>query len=195
MITNAPKYHESGLVGAGPGEWYGLDLPDGDREPWATAPIGSVYLYRPTSAKAQRFFKVKTSGRNDDWVNLRGALAYRLSYTDFTDGGSTTGTYTVAAAIPAGSFVERALVVNLTGFTGDSSATIQVGDGSTVARYSTGTPSVYTTGDVIDLGAVSGTAVVSTASAVVVTITSGSDFTAIAAGALTLVIFYRGINL
>jgi hypothetical protein len=109
---------------------------------------------------------------------------------DFTDGGSTTGTVDFADTIPLGAVVLRTLISNVTGFIGDTSATIQVGDGTDVDRYTTGTPSVFTTIAHLDAGAVSGTAYHAAEKTPKITVTSGSDFSAVTAGELTVEILY-----
>ena len=82
---------------------------------------------------------------------------------------------------------------SLTGFTGDTSATIQVGDGSDVDRYNTGTPDVFTTNaSGVDMGSVSGADWHDSTATVTITITSAADFTNVSAGAATISIFYYG---
>ena len=78
----------------------------------------------------------------------------------------------------------------MTGFAGDTSAALIVGDGTDTDRYMTSTLNVF--GDVaaIDGGAVSGTAIHTAAKTPVLTITSGSDWGLVSAGALTVKIFY-----
>lgn len=112
-----------------------------------------------------------------------------ISYADFTDGGSAAGTYQVKFELPVGFYVERSQLLDVTGFTNNTSATITIGDGSDVDRYNTGTPSVFTTISRLDLGVASGTRFLATANRPTITITGNSDFTAINAGALTLRIY------
>jgi len=115
-----------------------------------------------------------------------------IAYGDFTDGGSTSGTYASSVlAIPAGATVLSCAATALTGFAGDTSATVQVGDGSDVDRYSTGTPSVFasSTGGKA-LGKVSGSQYHNTAATVTVTVTSANDFSSVSAGSITLQVCY-----
>lgn len=188
------KITESGVMGPlPPDDWVGTDLPVGASVPWLRAPVGTIYTRMDTTNKrARKFIKRKTDGADNDWGNLGGlhCIEKTLAYTDFTDGGSTTGTYVLAETIPAGAWVMQALLDNVTGFTGDTSATIQIGDGTTVARYSTGTPSVFTTAVAIDPGVPSGTKVHTVLKSITITITSATDFTAVVAGGLTLKLFY-----
>ena len=109
-----------------------------------------------------------------------------ILYSDFTDGGGAAGTYQVGFVLPATFFVERCYLSDVTGFTGDTSATITVGDGSDADRLNTGTPSVFTTADHIDLGVVSGTELVGTAFSPTITITSNADFSSVSVGQLTI---------
>ena len=116
-----------------------------------------------------------------------------VTYDQFTDGGGAAGTYAITkGTIPQGAeFLRANLAPPLTGFAGDTSATIQVGDGTVVDRYSTGTPDVFS--DVaggVGLGAPSGTTYHAAEKTVTVTITSGSDWGLVTAGAITLELFY-----
>lgn len=107
-------------------------------------------------------------------------------YSDFTDGGATAGTYTCKFELPVNFWIDRCILTDVTGFTNDTSAVITVGDGTDVDRLNTGTPSVFTTATIIDLGLPSGTRGVSTAFKPVLTVTTAADFTSVNAGALTI---------
>lgn len=121
-------------------------------------------------------------------------VSYQQTITraEFTDGGSTLGTLALGVTIPAGAVFERCLVTDITGFTGDTSAVITVGDvGGDVDRYNTGTPSVFTTAAAgCDMGAPSGTLWHTAAVVPDVHITSNADFTAVTAGQLTITLFW-----
>ena len=140
-------------------------------------------LFAPTVDSA-------TNVREYSDIGLR-VIRKTIAYDDFTDGGSTTGTYVLSDSIPAGATVITSTVKDVTGFAGDSSATIQIGDGSDAGRYSTGTPSVFATASGIVAGVPSGVKEHATAvSTITVTVTSGSDFTSVSAGQCTVSIFY-----
>lgn len=101
-----------------------------------------------------------------------------VDIADFTDGGSTTGTLALGISIPAGAVFAQALITALVGFAGDTTATAQIGDGSDPDRYSTGTPSVFTTAAAgADAGVPSGTKFHSGAKTPKITITAATDFT------------------
>ena len=107
-----------------------------------------------------------------------------VSVADFTDGGSTAGTLSLGCTIPAGAVYVQTLLKNLVGFAGDTTATIVVGDGTDVDRYSTGTPSVFATAPAgADLGVPSGTKFHSASKTPIVTITGTADFTSIVTNA------------
>ena len=112
-----------------------------------------------------------------------------ILYSDFTDGGAAVGTLTCGFELPVGFLIEKTILKNVTGFTGNTSATITIGDGSDADRLNTGTPSVFTTVATIDGGAVSGTALVATAFKPVLTVTGDSNFTAITAGQLDIRVY------
>jgi len=118
------------------------------------------------------------------------ALQFTVALADFTDNEDATGTYEHTVDIPKGAVVTRTLITDVTGFTGDTSATITIGDGTDADRYNTGTPSVFTTATDIDAGAISGTVYHAAAATPTVIITSGSDFGSVTAGSVTITIFY-----
>lgn len=191
MITNLPQPFEAGLEGAAPQLWFGLDAPDGDRGPWATAPVGSQYC-KKTATQTTWYVKEKNNGADNDWSIRWGEIRQTVTRAQMTDGGSTAGTIALTETLPVGAWVLRTLLRNVTGFTGDTSAVITVGDGTDVDRYNTGTPSVFTTANAIDLGAPSGTQIHTAAATVTATITSAADFTNVAAGQFTISIYYLG---
>jgi len=119
-------------------------------------------------------------------------VAYQetVSFDDFTDGGSTSGTLALGTTIPKGAVFLNSLIDNVVGFIGDTSAVITIGDGTDVDRYNTGTPSVFATADAVSAGAASGTAFHSAAKTPTLTVTSASDFTSISAGSATITLFY-----
>lgn len=186
-----PDPRQSGTYGAYPETWTGTQAVDGDALPWAAAPVGSLYsYYNATTGTTRVYHKRLNNLRDDDWGQISGCIQKRITRAIMTDGGSTAGTYTLTETIPAGAFVTQTLLSDVTGFTGDTSATITVGDGTDVDRYNTGTPDMFTTAVMIAAGVPSGAKEHIAAKAPVVTITSAADFTNVAAGAFTLKIFY-----
>lgn len=118
-----------------------------------------------------------------------------VSVSQFTDGGATVGTWTsTAVAIPVGATVLYASVKSVTGFAGDTSAALTIGDGTDVDRYNTSTINVFATAaDGISAGAPSGTVYHAAAKTAKLTITSAADFTAVKTdghGSITYSIYY-----
>lgn len=114
-----------------------------------------------------------------------------VSRAAFTDGGATVGTYNLNTTIPAGAVFARSLVTGLTGFAGDTSATLKIGDGTTADRYNTGTPSVFATAAAgADMGAPSGTLWHTADVTPKLTITGNADFTNVTPGTLTVTLFW-----
>lgn len=117
-------------------------------------------------------------------------LEETVLYSAFTDNHpGATGSYTMAGYLPKGAVVLGSKWLVNTGFTGDTTATMTVGDGSTADRYNTGTPSVYTAG-LVAPGVPSGTKLVTTPNRPVLTVTGAADFTSITAGSVTVSIYY-----
>jgi len=112
-----------------------------------------------------------------------------ILFSDFTDNTDTTGTYTSTIVLPVDFFISRCVLVNLAGFTGDTSAAITVGDGTDVDRLHAGTPSVLAPLAALELGVPSGTACVATAFTPVCIVTGNADFTSIAAGGFDVVVY------
>lgn len=191
FISNEPREYHVGTIGAMPTLWAGVDVPDGDGPGFITAPVGSVYWYLDGTNGVQRqYTKCKNDSTDNDWVVGLHCITKTVTRAMMTDGGSTSGTYALGEKIPANAWVLRTVLVDVTGFTGDTSAVIIVGDGSDTDRYNTSTPSVFTTAQAIDLGAPSGTQIHTAQATVTITITSGADFTNVSAGSLTLRLYY-----
>ncbi len=189
-FENTPRFHESGVDGPAPVVWYGPNSVDGDAYPYLQAPPGSIYVQ--TGAQPRSFVKLEAAGHDSDWAALGGigTIVQRVSYTDFTDGGGAAGTLTLDGTIPVGAVVLKTAITGVTGFAGDTSAVLIVGDGTDTDRYNTGTLDVFSDVAAIDGGAISGTAVHATAKTPVLTVTSGANWGDVTAGALTVKIFY-----
>lgn len=120
-------------------------------------------------------------------------LSETITRAAMTDNTDTTGYKDFATALPKGGLVLGWQAKVQTGFTGDTTAVIQVGIAGTLDRFSAGTAqSVLAAGTV---GAasqqISGKQGYLTADTTVrATITGGADFTNIAAGELDLKVFY-----
>lgn len=189
-ITNKPELVQFGVGPIARTTWQGEDAPAGANYPWQWAPVGSEYIQVLSSSHTRHYRKVADNGRDDDWAIVNGVISERIGFAAFTDGGSTAGTLALANKIPQGAFVRQVTLLNVTGFTGDTSAVITLGDGSDVDRYNTGTPSVFANANAIDVGVPSGTKIHTADATVTVTVTSGSDWGKVEAGAATLRIWY-----
>ena len=188
-----PRRQHSGVYGPLPTFWAGTGTPDGDDRDFANGSAGDVYAELNRTNKNIHFWvKRKEDTHDDDWGNLGGVHCVAETFTraQMTDGGSTSGTFVFGETIPVGAVVLRTLIKGVTGFIGDTSATITIGDGSDVDRYNTSTPNVFVTDASVDAGAASGTVYHDSAATITATITSGSDFTLVTAGRVSIFIFY-----
>ena len=190
FYPNTPQFVEFGVGPAAPAGWHGVDVPDGDAYPFLQAPVGSEYLYVVANTHVAKYVKVKNDGADSDWVIVAGVITETVLFSDFTDGGSAAGTVSLSTAVPAGAFVTRAYLLDVVKFDGNTSAVVTIGDGTDVDRYNTGTPNVFADAVALDMGAPSGVQIHALAKTPVVTVTGGSDFTAVSAGAMTVRIFY-----
>ena len=133
--------------------------------------------------------KNSISGLAGDWLAHSGSIVQTVKYSDFVDGTSTAGSLTLTYGIPIHMTVKRCFLQALTGFTGDASCTLIVGDGSITDRYMTGTPSIYTTAaGETSLGVVSGTAYHAAAKSIVLSAVSATDWGKVTAGQFTIVL-------
>ena len=120
-----------------------------------------------------------------------------ISYADFNK-AATTVVFDTGAVIPKGAFILKTLIDEVVKFEGGaiSTAVIAVGDsdgsGGTTDpdRYNTGTPNVFQNADVLDAGAVSGTALHTADAEVAVTLTTSANANALTAGSAKITIFY-----
>lgn len=164
-----------------------FDLNDEDSVDVTSNAIGHVTLVRYISA-SKGIFKFNLDGKTNF---VRKSYSQVVSYSEFTDGGGAAGTLDLGISIPAGAVFEQTLISALTGFTGDTSAALTVGDGTDVDRYNTGTPSVFTTAAAgIDAGVPSGTRFHSAAKTPKLTVTSNADFTSVTAGAMKVTLVW-----
>jgi hypothetical protein len=124
-------------------------------------------------------------------VGAVGVLQETFARAAFTDGGATVGTVQFAGSLPAGAVVLATKVLVGLGFTGDTSAAMTIGDGSDVDRYNTSTIDLFTTAATgVQSGVPSGTKLLTAENRPTVTVTSAADFTNVAAGSVTIAIYY-----
>jgi hypothetical protein len=127
--------------------------------------------------------------------NVNGAGLYKISetagYAAFTDGGAAVGTYDLANDIPIGATFLYAAVTAVTGFAGDTSAALTIGDGTDVDRYNASTIDVFTTAaNGVAAGAPSGVLYHDAAKTPKLTITTAADWGSVTAGSVTVELFY-----
>jgi hypothetical protein len=109
---------------------------------------------------------------------------------EFTNGGGASGTYTCALAIPQGARILGIRVQVPIGFN-DGDCTLQVGDGTDVDRYMTGTVDIAddaATG--VDAGLPSGVLFHATAINPVLTATQASDWDFVTDGRVIVTFLY-----
>lgn len=114
-----------------------------------------------------------------------------VTYNQFTDGGAAVGTLSLSVTIPVGAVFQYSLVNAITGFAGDTSAALEIGDGTDADRYqAASTINVFASADAASAGAPNGTLYHSTAKTPVLTITTNSDWGSVTAGQLTVTLFW-----
>lgn len=123
-----------------------------------------------------------------------GCINQTFAYTDFTDDGGASGHLDLDEQIPIGADVQKMILHSLTGFTGDATAALTVGDdgGVDADRYhSAGTLNVVASSTAgVDCGAPSGTTFHAAAVTVRIVLTGSADFGNFSAGEATVSICY-----
>lgn len=177
---------------------WSTDRPNANTEFTALAP-GSLVICKPQAGIVEYWVRgVDSQDLIGDFACVAGVLTERISVADFTDGGSTAGTLVLTADLPAGAFILGSSVMDVTGFAGDTTAVLTIGDGSDADRYNTSTFNVFSTAtipaSVTTQNAPSGnrgsTAATTT---VTITVTTSADFTTCksnGAGRATIKIYY-----
>jgi len=123
-----------------------------------------------------------------------------VEYSDFTDGGSTSGTLNLRKKIPAGSFVIGSKVKVIEGFTGDTSCTLDIGTASDADAFSLTTHNIYTAADNLleaadyGGGGSAGFYLITSDTTVKLTATSASDWGSVSAGKMEVDVFYLSTN-
>ena len=118
-------------------------------------------------------------------------VAETAAFGDFTNGGAAVGTFEFSTDIPIGATFLYAAVTAVTGFAGDVSAVLTIGDGSDVDRYNTGTLNVFATAaNGVAAGDPSGTRYHTAAKTRTLTITVDADWDSVTAGSVTVELFY-----
>ena len=113
---------------------------------------------------------------------------------DMTDDTTTGATIELSTELPIGAIVTQSFITGVTGFIGDTSAVITIGDGTDEDRYNTGTPSVFTTATDVSAGEVSGTAFHAVAKTPTITITAATEWGDVTAGGCTITIAYYEVH-
>ena len=68
-----------------------------------------------------------TSSNSYDNTNVK-LLEIPVNFADFTDGGSTAGTYATGSSLPVGAVVLYSFIDVTAAYSGDSSCALQIGD-------------------------------------------------------------------
>ena len=114
-----------------------------------------------------------------------------VGFAAFTAGGAAVGTYSLTEYIPAGALDLGTAVTSVTGFTGDTSAAMTIGDGTDVDRYNTSTINVFATAaGGIASGAPSGALYHAAQVTPKLTITTAADWGSVDGGSVTIEMYY-----
>ncbi|MCP4410908.1 MAG: hypothetical protein GY807_24845 [Gammaproteobacteria bacterium] len=119
-----------------------------------------------------------------------GHVSQSLEFGDFTDNTDATGYVDFDTNIPASAIVLGWEAVVSTGFTGDTTAVIQVGIAGDLDAFSADTAQSVLAAASVGSGALALEAYRGAATTPRVTVTGGADFTSISAGVMVVTIFY-----
>lgn len=118
------------------------------------------------------------------------SLTESVTYGNFTDNGDTTGYIDLTQTLDKDLLVFGWKAVVATGFTGDTSATLQVGVATDLDAYSADTANSVFAAGTVGSASLAAAAFHEAAVKVRLTVTSATDFTSVSAGAMTVTIYY-----
>ncbi|MCP4376269.1 MAG: hypothetical protein GY794_08865 [bacterium] len=128
-------------------------------------------------------------------VATRKLVSQTLDFGSFTDNGDASGYVDfTSGSIPAGSIVTGWKAVVSTGFTGDTTAVIEVGESGDSDAYSADVAQSVLAAATVGSAAKEALAFVGSATTPRVTVTGGADWGNIAAGSMTVTIYYRQLD-
>jgi len=113
-----------------------------------------------------------------------------VKYSDFTDGGSTSGTLDLTQTLPVGAFVLGTKVKVTTGFSGDTTATLAVGNTSDTNKYTDNTTVNVLAAATVGESAEDPLEFIASATTVRLTVTGAVAFSSIGAGKMLVEVFY-----
>ena len=122
-----------------------------------------------------------------------GLIEQTIGYAEFTDNTDTTGYKDLAEQLPPGALPIGWRCRVTTGFSGDTTAVVQVGVSGDLDQYSADvTQSVLTSGTLVGALAIAADSGddMNTGVTIRVTVTGGADFTSINAGSMTVSVWY-----
>ena len=122
-----------------------------------------------------------------------GLIEQTIGYAEFTDNTDTTGYKDLAEQLPPGALPIGWRCRVITGFSGDTTAVVQVGVSGDLDQYSADvTQSVLTSGTLVGALAIAADSGddMNTGVTIRVTVTGGADFTSINAGSMTVSVWY-----
>lgn len=140
---------------------------------------GWVLAYNNGTAKIQAFASVV-------------GLSNTILYSAMTDNLNTTGYKDFTTTVPANSHILGWQAVVATGFTGDTTAVMQVGVSGDLDRFSADTAQSCLAAGTIGSASLAADALDGVSAVVTprVTVTGGADFTSISAGSMVVTVYY-----
>lgn len=121
-------------------------------------------------------------------------LTFRYNDPQLVDGGATIGTYTALKSLPAGALVLGTKMKTTEAFTGNTSAVATVGKAGATDDFFGTALDVFAAGDDYGQPATIAEALNQAAVFPIVTITSATDYTLVAAGRMTVSIYYLDLS-
>ena len=170
------------------------DYPDAQHFPIATVLTGSA-----SAAGTSGLYDADSDVTDDRpiWSTTGPGLSFvesqSLVYSAFEDNLDTTGYIDFTGSLPAGAFVIGWQAIVSTGFTGDTTADIQVGIEDYIGIFSADTAQSVLAAATVGSATLAATGYVGTAVNPRVTVTGGADFGSITAGSMTVKIYYTGV--
>lgn len=119
-----------------------------------------------------------------------GLASQSLAFGDFTDNGDATGYIDITTQIPASAIVMGWEAVVSTGFTGDTTAVVQVGVAGDLDAFSADVAQSVLAAATVGSASLAAESYLAAATTARVTVTGAGDFGLISAGVMVVTIFY-----
>lgn len=149
-----------------------------------------VYVYGQSEATIPKSDFVLKADVEADGAHVQSIVSQSLVFGDFTDNADATGYVDITTILPGLAIPLGWKAVISAGFAGNTTAVMQVGIAGDLNKFSGATTASCLYAAVVAAPANNDALLSATAETIRVTVTGGTDFTAITAGSMVVTLYY-----